>query len=179
VDSQEAYEEVVETSLGFLGQEVVDTVLALYPADAYESPRAALVDLLSDSVFTCPARRVARLVAAHQSQPVFRYFFTRRPQTPQGPKPAGHALELVYVFGTLNDIPLYVPPAAEKGLSAAMMGYWSQLAAAGDPNGEGAVQWPAYDPGTDPYLVLDAPVSSDVGVHTDACDFWDDLLGKD
>jgi len=178
VATQEAYEDLVETTLGFLGQEVVDTVLAMYPVDAYDTPRAALVDLLSDSVFTCPARRVARLVAEHQSAPVVRYFFARRPQTPKGTKPAGHGLELLYVFGTLNDIPLYFPPAEDKNLSAAIMGYWSRFAAAGDPNGDGAVLWPTYDPKTDPYLLLDAVITSDTGLHTDACDFWDELLGK-
>jgi hypothetical protein len=49
----------------------------------------------------------------------------------------------------------YTPSAGEAALSDAMDGYWSRLAATGDPNGAGAVAWPRYDAGTDPVLLLD------------------------
>jgi para-nitrobenzyl esterase len=178
VPSKAAYENIVSSLLGALGQEVVDAVLAEYPAEAYDTPREALVDLLSDSVFTCPARQWARRLTAHQEAGVYRYFFTRNAVTKQGRAPASHAMELLYVFGTIDDIPFFTPAAADSALAAAMMGYWARFGSTGDPNGAGAVAWPAYDIATDPYLRFDAEVEALEGLHSDRCDFWDDLQGQ-
>ena len=133
--------------------------------------------LTSDAKFICTARWAARALAAGQDEPVFRYYFTH----PYANGTAGlmqlgayHAAELPYVFGNLG-IAGYVPTAGEVALSAAIQGYWSRLAATGDPNGEGAVAWPTYDVATDPFLQLDDPVAAGEGVRTRQCDFWDSL----
>ena len=159
-------------------QLLANRILAEYPSSEYGgSPRRAYVALTSDAKFICTARWAARALAAGQDEPVFRYYFTH----PYTNGTAGllqlgayHAAELPYVFGNLG-IAGYVPTAGEVALSAAIQGYWSRLAATGDPNGEGAVAWPTYDAASDPFLQLDDPVAAGEGVRTRQCDFWDSL----
>ena len=64
----------------------------------------------------------------------------------------------------------------EKPMSQAMQGYWSRHAASGDPNGAGAFAWPAYDAAGDQNLVLDLELSTQSGLQSDLCDFWDTVV---
>ena len=49
---------------------------------------------------------------------------------------------------------------AELALSEAMMGYWLQFAATGDPNGSGALQWTPYHESSGDILQLDDTIAS-------------------
>ena len=113
-----------------------------------------------------------------QNNLVRRYFFSRRAKLPNGDKPAQHGIELLFVFGTLSDIPLYTPVQADLDLSFFIMGYQTRLGRTGDPNGSGALAWPLYDTATDRTLVLDSPLSTVDGVRTDKCDTWDALAAS-
>jgi para-nitrobenzyl esterase len=174
VPSAAAYETLVRTTFDPFG--ISDAVLAAYPVADYPSPRVAWIQLTSDVKFVCTARDVARAAAAGQDEPVWRYHFTHRLDSGAAAAfGAWHGLELLFVFGHL-DVAGYVPSAGEIALSSAMMGYWSRLAASGDPNGAGATAWPEYDPSADAHLVLDDPIATGDGVRTAQCDFWGSVL---
>jgi len=175
VATEEEFQAVVKTSFAALGQSVIDQVLAAYPLADYPSPQDALVALYSDLRFNCPARTVARAAAGNAGEPVWRYFFTRRADTKQGTKPAQHGIELLYVFGTAADIPLFQMAPADQALSGAIMGYWTRFGATGDPNGAGAVEWPAYDAAKDTCLRFDDPIAAVEGVRTSQCDMFDSI----
>ncbi len=175
VATAEEFAARIQAAFGVLGSNVVDAIETAYPVGDYPSPHAALVAVFSDMRFVCPSRRIARAVAASQTEPVYRYFFARRPPTKLGSKPAAHGMELLYVFGSLANIPLYQPPPEDVALSEAIMRYWSRLAASGDPNGEPDPAWPAYD-GSDPYLRLDVPIEAGAALRAPQCDMWDDLF---
>ena len=64
-------------------------------------------------------------------------------------------------------------PEDNKALSEAIMGYWTRFAATGDPNGNGAVPWPAYAAASDELLVLDMTIATASGTREEKCDFWD------
>jgi para-nitrobenzyl esterase len=157
---------------------VAPDVLAAYPVADYATPQDALVAVYSDLRFTCPARIIASSIAKNQTEPVYRYFFSHRAKTPNGDKPAQHGIELLYVFHTITDIPLYTPAPEDLALSDAMMGYWGRFGAAGDPNGAGAVAWPKYDAVKDTHVVLNSPITSGEGVRTAQCDAWEQILAK-
>jgi para-nitrobenzyl esterase len=157
-------------------------VLAEYPLADYPSGRDALVAVTTDFQFTCPARTYARAAASNQSEPVYRYFYT---QVMQGGAAqtaaigATHGYELFFVFQHLQALPTYRPTASDTALEAAMLGFWTSLAAAGEPNAAGgSVAWPAYDTKTDSYIDLGTPVVAGAGVRTAKCDFWDALRGR-
>jgi para-nitrobenzyl esterase len=174
VTSEAEFQAIINQSFG----PVAPDVLAAYPIADYASPQDALVAVYSDMRFNCPARIIATSISKTQSEPVYRYFFTRRAPTPQGEKPAQHGIELLYVFHTLTDIPLYNPAQDDLTLSDAMMGYWGRFGATGDPNGATAVPWPKYDGAKDTHLVLDSSITSGEGVRTVQCDAWEQILTK-
>jgi para-nitrobenzyl esterase len=151
-------------------------VLAQYPASAFASPQKAYVAATTDARWVCPSRRIARAAAGSQSEPVFRYFFTKSlDSTFAAPLGAYHSLELPFAFGTLDKFPGFTPSVRELALSSAMNAYWARFAANGDSNGAGAPLWPRYESALDPYLDLDNTIFSGAGVRTARCDFWDVL----
>jgi len=175
IGSKEQYEELVIEWTTPFGEGVAEKYLAAYPADDYETPRKAMVALLTDFVFTCPARRVATLIANSQEEPVYRYYFTRELWTLQGSQPAKHAMELLYVFGSLFDFPGFTPANSDANVSEAMQTYWTTFAANLEPVAETLPQWPAFTSDLDNYMVLDDPPAAQTGLHTDKCDLWESL----
>jgi para-nitrobenzyl esterase len=157
-------------ALGFL-------LLTQYPAAAYATPRQALIHLTTDATWTCPARKIARAAALHQSEPVFRYHFTWKPSGLTGAVyGAFHGLELPFVFDNLAIFAAaYTPTTADQDLAGGLQGYWGRFAATGDPNGGGATIWPRYDADADPYLALDTAVSANAALIASQCDFIDAL----
>jgi para-nitrobenzyl esterase len=81
----------------------------------------------------------------------------------------------LFLFGHLT-VGGYTASPGERALAAAMAGYWSRLAATGNPNGGENVAWPAYDAATDPYLRLDTTIEAAEGVRTANCDLWERLV---
>jgi para-nitrobenzyl esterase len=96
-------------------------------------------------------------------------------QVPAGWRQEGcvsaHAIELPYVFGTVDIaqswINLYhiASPAgakcnapkisdADRNVSEVMMKLWAQFARTGDPNIEGLIEWPVWEPNSDKYLYV-------------------------
>ncbi len=154
------------------------TVKAAYPVSDYNgSYRQAFVALTSDAKFVCSSRRGARALDAGQDEPVYRYFFTHHLDNAPVVAAFGafHGLELTFVFHHLN-VSGYKPSAAEDALAQSIGGYWSRMAAAGDPNGGSAVKWPVLD-AADSYLGLDDTIAAGKGLRTKQCDFWDPLSG--
>jgi len=164
-------------------QTFADAIVAQYPvADYGNDPRAAYIALTSDVKFICTARYVARAAAAHQSEPVRHYFYTHHLDgKPLGPAViaagAWHGQELLPLFRHMQ-IAGYTPSAGEAALSDAMDGYWSRLAAGGDPNGAGAPAWPLYDAASDATVLLDDTAQAGGPIRAAQCDFWDTSLGR-
>jgi len=151
-------------------------LLAHYPASSFGTPRQTMIRVTTDISWTCPTRRMLRALAANQTQPVYRYFFTwQAPGATGAIIGAAHALELPFVFHSFSAIAGYVPDATATALSDAIEGYWSRFAA-GDPNGAGAVPWPRYDAATDPALELGPTIAPLTPVRAADCDFLETLF---
>jgi para-nitrobenzyl esterase len=133
-----------------------EQVLALYPAKTDSSVRNALNRLESDHRIALHARNQVRWMQKVSAK-AYLYHFSRVPPSMLGWKlGAHHGAELRYVFGDL-DFSLkdfFIARKVDRKLSAAMVSYWTQFAATGDPNGGGLPEWPAYDRETDMHLEL-------------------------
>ena len=156
---------------GAFGPATKSLVVAQYPSSAYPSPRDALIAVVTDVRFACPARRIARALVASQDQPVHRYLFTASRQSgTQVGQGAYHGVEVPFVFHTLIQ-----PTAPESELQDAVVGYWTRFVRSGTPEGQGT-SWSEYEPTSDSYLQLDYTIAEGAGVRTTQCDFWDTLV---
>ncbi len=159
-------------------------VLAEYPLEDYPSARWAWIALTTDAQFVCPSRWMARALAEAQSEPVWRYLFSRVPAGLSGELYGSwHGLELPYVFGKVDAVAAetgWIAEAADRTVEDAMGRYWTNLASSGDVNGPdtkgGPPAWPLYDIDIDSTLEIGDPILPVNGVRTDKCDFWEDLL---
>jgi len=93
--------------------------------------------------------------------PVYRYHFELR-ATPSKYHPgtwAFHSDDIEYVFGTLDTRPGWTVSPEDRKLSEQMMGYWTNFAKTGDPNGPGLPEWPKYGK-ADELIHLDSTITS-------------------
>ncbi|MET0341961.1 MAG: carboxylesterase family protein [Polyangiales bacterium] len=132
-------------------------------APTEQTANATFVKLMTDGVFRCPTRQLARLTSA-QGAKVYLYSFEEGM--------AFHAFEIPYVFG--NPSPTLAPVLVEP-LRKSVQAYWRSFAADGDPNVAGEATWPTYDAATDQHLVLKAASEAGSGLASSDCDFWDKL----
>lgn len=144
----------------------------------------------TDAIFACPARFADEL--ASPFVPVFAYEFND-PNPPQNflppvsfPYGASHASEIQYIFPTANpsgfglNLPQTPLDANQQKLSDSMVGYWTQFARAGDPNGHGQPHWPLFNRVTQSMqsLVPPTPVTETNFAIVHKCDFWDAASGR-
>ena len=143
---------------------LVAPLQALYapPADALAN--AKLVELLTDQVFRCPARSFARLTQAMGSN-VWLYSFDHLP--------AFHAMELPYVFGNPSAT---LAPVLNESVRQTVQGYWSQFAHMGNPDFDGAPEWPLYDAVSDMNMSLQEVSAVEQGLAETTCNFWASLV---
>jgi para-nitrobenzyl esterase len=139
-----------------------EEVFSHYPAqtDAEVDRMSAALD--ADRTFVWSNRTATRLQATTGSSPVWHYWFARAPVVPEGYieqdyAGAFHLAEVPYVFRTLDAPGRTGWPwsDADRDLSKAISSAWINFARTGDPNGEGAPDWPPFDPREPSTLVWD------------------------
>jgi para-nitrobenzyl esterase len=179
VPDEATYEAMLSTTFGAA---IGAQVLTQYPAASYPSPYRAFIAATSDHLYICPARRIARAYAAagdnDDDARVYRYLFTHALENPNpfAGRGAVHSTDLPFIFHTLGMGGLiYVPTAAEQVLSTTMATTWATFAKEANPNNSFIPSWPHYDAVVDSYLQFNDVVSTEAGVHTDHCNFWDGI----
>lgn len=182
VQDDAALTQHIQTVFALLPKAQRDQLVATYTAPgAFADAGEAQEQLYADMRFVCPARRYAKAAAAGGNAAVRRYYFARRAVTKQGETPAKHGIELLYVFGTMSDIPLFSPHADDLALAAGMRAMWGQLARGEAPAWDAGTDaaplaWPVWDAASDPALRLDMPVAVQQGVITERCNVWEGVF---
>jgi len=149
-----------------------DRILQLYPASAYASQRAAFAQITTDAEFTSQSRRVARVLARAQKEPVYRYLFSHTLDNDPALKAIGasHTIEHPFLFAWQGK---YQPTETDLAVQRSMVGYWTRIAKTGNPNGSGDPQWSPVAAGKDTYLEIGAVTGTKTGDGDAHCDFWD------
>lgn len=161
-----AYRELVQQNFG----DAANEALAMYPASSDGEVRARVADLFADTQFNYGTRLIARSMAA-AGQPTWRYVFTRR--APGGVDGPHHSEEVPYVFGNLGD----AGDAQGRELSRCMQQSWIDFARSGDPNGDGAPHWQAYQAAEDQHLDFGSHIGMGRGWRAAQLDFLERFFG--
>jgi len=135
--------------------------LNLYPGASDEEALRAAIDYQGDTFIAFSTWRWIDAQVKTGDAPVYRYHF-ELPAPPSKFHPgsfAFHSDDIEYVFGTLDTRPEAVWRPEDRKLSEEMMGYWTNFAKTGDPNGEGLPQWPRFDK-VDSVLHLDSEITA-------------------
>jgi para-nitrobenzyl esterase len=123
-------------------------IVAAYRAERPDATPAELwTAVATDWVFRIPAIRLLEAQLAHQ-QRCWSYLFTMRSTAFGGLLGACHALEIPFVFDTLDrpGVAMFTgEPEGSAELAVAMQEAWISFARNGDPNLSGVPTWPAYD----------------------------------
>jgi para-nitrobenzyl esterase len=147
-------------------------MLKLYPAASDEQAVQSFYSAYRDQAFGWEMRTWARMAARTGHQPAYLYYFSHRPPGPQSDRlRAFHAAEIAYVFGTF--IWPFPWQEADRKLSDAMMSYWVNFAATGNPNGGALPQWPAYTVSEDQALEFGDQIAVRSQINKAGLDFFD------
>jgi para-nitrobenzyl esterase len=139
-----------------------DAFLAAFPAENDAQAQRSADEYTTEQFIALGAWRWAEADAATGQAPVYRYGFDLvAPPSSMHPdgKYAWHSDELEYVFGTLDVRQGSTWRPEDRKLSEQMMGYWSNFARTGDPNGAGLPTWPRFD-SDKAVLQLNDPITS-------------------
>jgi para-nitrobenzyl esterase len=157
------------------GDELMSKIERLYPFSAFRRPADALTAALGDAALACKCFDAAE--AASAFTPVYYYRFDYDHHLAPHMFGAAHALEVPFIFSTLDrpDMDVFFTPrliADAAPLSEAMMGYWTNFAKSGDPNGPGLMAWPRYELPSRSRMYLDLPQQVRATDDVEKCTFW-------
>ena len=157
--------------------EATDRVLAHYQR-LHPSANAAerLITIQTDATFRLRTLLQAERVAARGGAPVWLYSFDWETPVHGGKLKAYHALDVPFVFDTLDVVGATDRGAAAGELSSRMSATWARFAHTGRPDNAAIPHWPAYTSKERATLVLDAGprVVNDEGGERRA--LWKDVL---
>jgi len=166
------------TSSGFISEvrrrygSQADEFLKAYPAASDGEAVASFYAAYRDQVFGWEMRTWARMATRTGRYSTWMYYFSHRPPGPQSTRlGAFHACELPYVFG--NFLWPFPWEEADRKLSDTVSTYWVNFAKNGDPNGDGLVKWPVWNPVTDQALEFGDQINPRSQVNKPGLDFFD------
>jgi para-nitrobenzyl esterase len=151
------YEKSIREKYG----DLADAFLSLYPAQDY---RESILATTRDALYGWTAERLVRTQAAAGEDGFFYLFDHGYPAMDEAGLHGFHASELPYMFGTLTRTgPLWprIPDTVrERGLSDAMLDYWTSFARSGAPTARKAPAWHPYAHGQSFMWFKDVPTLS-------------------
>lgn len=163
VETEEEYLAALRARFG----DRADAIAALYPVEDFDNPNDALARVVGDSGLVCGTYDSARRAAAGGAN-VYLYNFARPVLTDVLPfLRATHGAEIAFVFGSAE-----APTPDDEAIAISMQGYWTRFARTGDPNGEGALEWPLYGDVTDQRINFDVGNSILTGFRREQCELW-------
>ena len=136
--SPEEFEKEVRTNFG----PAAEPMIKAYPHSTAPEVFKSAKDIVRDMAFGWNTWTWAKLQTRKGKNKAFVYYFDQR--TPSSPDGSSHAAELGCVFRNVNAW-TGGPSPKNPQLSDLMSSYWVNFATAGDPNGPGLPEWPAFN----------------------------------
>ena len=147
------------------GETLAAGIATVYPVEEFKTPDDALQRVTGDTGLVCGTHDTARRAAA-AGLDVWMYNFALPIPIPAlASLGATHGAEIAFVFGSVDG-----PEQATVG--EPIRGYWTRLAATGDPNGDGAVPWPAFSATADARMNFNTVLTVVEDFRATQCEFW-------
>src|SRR5215469_3249538 len=124
-------------------------------ARPYDSPQDLMMAIATDAGMRIPSLTIADRKAAQQGAPVFVYLFTWETEVLDGRLKSPHALEIPFVFDTLDSAPITGSSPTRFELANKMSRTWFAFARTGNPNNPAIPQWPSYSSNQRPTMIFD------------------------
>ncbi|MEE8352912.1 MAG: carboxylesterase family protein, partial [Dehalococcoidales bacterium] len=107
--------------------------------------------------------------------PVFMYLFAWESDYKGYLFKAAHALEIPFVFDTVDEVPLTGDRPDKYGLAANMSEAWIAFARGADPNHPGIPRWAPYTLDNRATMILDVPCRVEVDPAREELDAWEGI----
>jgi para-nitrobenzyl esterase len=169
--------------------DLADAYLKLYPATSDAAAAESALAQFRDEMYWHMAMYADK--QAKLGKKAWLYYFAHEPPVAPDKRnlKATHAAEIPYVLGTLSaprvfpdtsSPELTAASATERAFAETMMGYWTNFAKTGDPNGRGLPPWPQFkDRATGKGMVLKAPADPPAEpTSADRLALYDQLYAK-
>jgi para-nitrobenzyl esterase len=167
------------------------SILARYPASHFASPQEAMARVVGDGQFLCETRRLATLIShggfpgqgplanigrgRRENVALFLYSYEYELDD-LSLDHVIHGVESNILFGNNYSPPVFlvnhILTAADLALHAHMAAYWTEFAATGDPNADGAPEWPEYHRSREDHMVFDVNPAASTDPDHNVCAFW-------
>lgn len=122
-----------------------DAVLALYrQMHPGMNPAELLIEITTDSNFWVRSILLAERKAAKGRAPVYMYSFNWRTPVLDGKLMAPHAIDVPFVFDTVDVLGITGHAPAAAKIAAVEAATWASFARAGTPDNKAIPHWPAY-----------------------------------
>jgi para-nitrobenzyl esterase len=134
-----------------------DAVLALYRGmHPGMNPAELLIEITTDSNFWVRSVLLAERKAAKGKAPVYMYSFDWRTPVLDGKLMAPHAIDVPFVFDTLDAVGITGQSPVAPRIAAAESATWAAFARTGVPDNEAIPHWPTYTAADRATMAIDA-----------------------
>src|SRR5271165_1991183 len=138
-------EDELKTRVADVADGDTDAVLALYrQMHPGINPAELLIEITTDAKFWVRSVLLAERKAAKGKAPVYMYSFNWQTPVLTGKLMAPHALDVPFVFDTLNAVGITGHSPAAPAIAAAESATWAGFARTGMPDNKAISHWPAY-----------------------------------
>ena len=170
-------EDELRTRVTRFAGDATDRVLAYYRA-RHPSANAAelLITIQTDATFRIRTQLQAERLAARGGAPVWLYSFDWETPVHGGKLKSYHALDVPFVFDTLDAVGATDRGVVARDLARRMSATWAHFARTGTPENGEVPHWPAYDAKTRATLVLNAQCRVEDDEGGERRRLWKDVL---
>ena len=141
----------VQMFVGDRADVMIESYRRARPSD---SPRDIVLAIATDQSMRIPSLIMADRKVAQHSAPVYLYLFTWETPVLGGRLKSPHALEIPFVFDTVQTSPLSGDSPTRFALADKMSRAWIAFARTGNPNHNGIPNWPAYSVEQRPTMIF-------------------------
>ena len=171
--AEEDMRERVAKVAGDATDRVVDTYRRLYPN---ANPAERLIATLTDSNFRIRSWILAERKAAQAHAPVWLYSFDWETPVFGGKLKAYHALDVPFVFETIDAVGATDRSGAAHELARRVASTWAAFARSGNPDNASIPHWPNYAPAERATLILSRECRVDNDYGGTARTLWNSIV---